>query len=287
MGGPQGTGLCRKLENVAAAAPVPPYLQAQRGDVAVAALSRRQIEEFHHRGYTIQPGVLRPGEVAELQAAFDRLARRARALGASGEDGGARFVLEPDPHQPGGVRIQRIVWCGAAEPVLAHYGRDVRLLAMAAQLLGSRRMSQLINQAHFKLPGDGVSFPWHQDSTHRRHGTGLWRDVNGRGSYVQTVIALDDAGADSGPLMFLPGSNAHGHLDLPADGTLPPFLAPIAPEEALLEAGGVLLFGPYVVHASRPNRSAHARRTLLNGYASPGANARIYPGRGTGRLLRV
>ena len=104
------------------------------------------------------------------------------------------------------MRIHRVVWCGAAEPILSRYGMDRRLLEMAGQLLGSSEMNQLINQAHFKLPGDGVEFPWHQDSTHRRFGGDGWQDLNGRGSYVQTVTAIDTVTHDNGPLEFIPGS---------------------------------------------------------------------------------
>jgi ectoine hydroxylase-related dioxygenase (phytanoyl-CoA dioxygenase family) len=54
-----------------------------------------------------------------------------------------------------------------------------------------------------------------------------------------------------------------------------------------MRAGSVLLFGPYVDHSSQANRSQHPRRTFLNGYAYPGANSRVYPGRGAGRSLSL
>ena len=50
-------------------------------------------------------------------------------------------------------------------------------------------------------------------------------------------------------------------------------------------AGSVIFFGPYAVHGSTPNRSATPRRVLINGYAYPGANGRVYPGEGSGRTL--
>ena len=53
-----------------------------------------------------------------------------------------------------------------------------------------------------------------------------------------------------------------------------------------MRAGSVLVFGPYAIHRSLPNRSAVPRRVFINGYASPGANARVYPGEGAGRTLR-
>jgi ectoine hydroxylase-related dioxygenase (phytanoyl-CoA dioxygenase family) len=201
---------------------------------------------------------------------------------------GSLFVLA-DPTgvagDPPPVRIQRIVWCGAAEPILSEYGRDPRLVGMASQLLGSESMSQLINQAHFKIPGDGVEFPWHQDSTHRRYGRECWNDVNGRGSYVQTVVAVDPVTEENGPLQFIPGSCRLGHAGLP-EGQLPTGrVDPRTAVSATMSAGSVVLFGPYTYHRSTPNRSQQPRRVFLNGFAHPGANTRIYPGDGAGRVV--
>jgi ectoine hydroxylase-related dioxygenase (phytanoyl-CoA dioxygenase family) len=53
----------------------------------------------------------------------------------------------------------------------------------------------------------------------------------------------------------------------------------------LMEQGSVLLLGPYTVHGSKPNRSKNARRVFINGYAYPGANRRVYPGKGAGRKV--
>ena len=116
------------------------------------------------RPYVVQRDVFGPSEVRELRRAFERLERIAYRLRETCMHRGSLFVLNPidDDRMP--VSIQRIVWCGAAEPKLSEIGSDPRLLSMASQLLGSKPMNQLINQAHFKIPGDGVEFPWHQDS---------------------------------------------------------------------------------------------------------------------------
>ena len=251
----------------------------------MSRLRADQIDAFYDAGFTVQPDVFSAAEVGLMREAFDRLEATARRLGSNAMHDGSQFVVDHLPNDR--IKIHRIVWCGAAEPVLSEFGRDARLLEMAAELLGSRSMNQLINQAHFKLPGDGVAFPWHQDSTHRRYGMEEWTDVNGRGSYVQTLTALDDIGEDNGPLLFIPGSNARGHLEIPADGTLPPWLDPEAAVPAIMRAGSVLLFGPYSVHGSKPNTSPRPRRTFINGFAYPGANARTYPGEGAGRLVRL
>jgi ectoine hydroxylase-related dioxygenase (phytanoyl-CoA dioxygenase family) len=249
-------------------------------------LSRTEVREFFDVGYVVRPGLFDHAEVAELRAAFERLTHLAAGLGETGLHQGSQFVLE---RPQGALRIHRVVWCGAAEPVLAAYGSDPRLLRLAAQLLGSTSMVQLINQAHFKLPGDGVEFPWHQDSQHRRFGTAEWRDVNGRGSFVQIVTAIDDMTLDNGPLDFIPGSSRLGHVE-PAPGAespLPPALEDAPVVRLTLEAGGVVLFGPYAFHRSLANTSDRPRRAFVNGFASVGANSRVYPGCGKGQLVQL
>lgn len=113
-----------------------------------------------------------------MRAACDRLQAEAMALGHEFGPGatlhrGSQFVLGEVASGPlrGQPRIDRVVWCGAAEPELLQVGVDPRLLGVAAQVLGTLAMDQLINQVHFKLPYDGVTFPWHQDCRHRRWGT--------------------------------------------------------------------------------------------------------------------
>ena len=251
-------------------------------------LTDAQVAAFYERGFFVLPDVFSPREVAAMRDAFDRLERTACQFREPTMYRGAQFVVHRVPHGEGTrTRIDRIVWCGAAEPVLSTLGGDRRLVAIAAQLLGSSEMHQLINQAHFKLPGDGVAFPWHQDSSHRRYGKSEWNDVNGRGSYVQTVIALDDVNADNGPIEFIPGSCLRGHLGLPPDGALPHGIDASTAVPATMRAGSVLVFGPFTIHRSLPNLSSTPRRIFINGFAYPGANSRVYPGDGAGRTVRL
>lgn len=249
-------------------------------------LAAEEIDAFYTWGFFVRPDVFNHLEIEAMRHAFDRLERTASRFAQPTLHGGAYFVVHRSEDDPSRTCIDRIVWCGGAEPVLLDAGADARLLAIAAQLLGSPTMSQLINQAHFKLPGDGVAFPWHQDSSHRRYGTPEWTDVNGRGSYVQTIVALDDVTEENGPLEFIPGSCRVGHLGLAKDGELPAGIDAATAVAATMRAGSVLVFGPYTIHRSLPNRSAVPRRVFINGYAFPGANARVYPGEGAGRTLR-
>lgn len=232
-------------------------------------LNEQQVRDFFDRGWTVVPDVFQPDEMERARQAFQRLHATAQRLRSTQEHDGAYFVLDAPP--VGDVIVKRVVWAGGAEPDLLALGADRRLLEPALDLLGSDHCEQLLCQAHFKMPGDGVSFDWHRDLQHRDKGNGTWRDVNGRGSYVQTITLIDDMGEANGPLLFIPGEAG---FDTSKSVTLTG------------TAGSVLFFGPYTAHASMANDSASPRRVLINGYAYPGANGRVYPGREACRVLR-
>jgi len=226
--------------------------------------------------------LFRSDEVARMRACFDELEQIANRLPDTGLHRGSYFVLA----DKNGCRvINRVVWAGGSQRYLLDVGGDARLTVPCAQLLESDAMDHLLNQAHFKRPRDGVTFSWHQDIQHRDKGNGTWMDVNGRGSFVQTIIALDEMTPDSGPLKFMPGSAKWGRVELGDDAHSP---AHFHEEDAVTIAarpGDTLFFGPYTAHASFENTSNRYRRILINGYASPGANRRVYPGEGAGRRL--
>ena len=254
-------------------------------------LSQEQIREFHDTGWLTMPGLFNAGEIERMRACFDDLEVMACSLDETGMLNGSYFVLgEKDGLQV----IKRVVWAGGSQPYLLEIGEDSRLTAPAAALLGSAEMDQLLSQAHFKRPGDGVIFGWHQDIQHRDKGNDTWRDVNGQGSYVQTLIVIDEMNEDSGPLLFIPGSSRWGRVDFGDHDYDNPDYQPNKPPEFREEdvvtitasPGDTLFFGPYTAHASFENRSDAYRRVFINGYAYPGANRRVYPGEGAGRRLQ-
>lgn len=243
-------------------------------------LNKQQIDDFFKTGYIVLEKVFHPEEIAEIGSCIDRLQEMAKSITSTQIYKGAQFVCE-------GERIDRIVWCGAAEPRLLDYGKDQRILTPVSQLLGSNSMQQLINQVHLKIPGDQVAFDWHQDSQHRGYGTADWKDINGRGSYVQTLLAVDPVTMNNGPVFFIPGSGHQGHLYLETKSNPGDFVNKSEAVPLLMSPGSLALFGPYVVHGSFPNNSSDKRRVLINGYAYPGANSKTYPGEGSGRWLEI
>lgn len=249
-------------------------------------LSDEEKRAFHDGGFVVLRGLFTEAEVAPVRAALERLYATAQTLRATGDHDGAFFALSVLPE--GAVVVQRVVWAGGAEPVLLRTSEDPRLVEPALELLGTERCEQLLCQAHFKMPNDGVAFDWHQDIQHRDKGGDTWRDVNGRGSYVQTILLVDDMTEENGPLEFVPKDAAllddAGRLVREGGG---PRVDAARAVPVTGKAGDVLVFGPYAVHGSTPNTSALPRRVLINGYAAPGANKRFYPGRGACRVLPI
>lgn len=244
-------------------------------------LSSVELQAFHDGGFFVRRGMFSASEVAPVRAALERLYAVAQTLTATGDHDGAFFALGVKPGRP--VVVQRVVWAGGSEPGLLELSEDSRLVDPALELLGTTSCEQLLCQAHYKMPNDGVAFDWHQDIQHRDKGNDTWRDVTGRGSYVQTILLVDDMTEENGPLEFLP---KHA-VTLDARGRIVEG-APVDTKHSVPvtgRAGDVLFFGPYAVHGSTPNVSNMPRRVLINGYAAPGANSRYYPGRGACRVL--
>jgi len=250
-------------------------------------LTEKEVYTFEDQGVLTIDSLFSDDEIGELKDAavrIEQLAIKAR----NGIYKGTNFVMSSNESEDMQY-LRRAVWAGSAEKVFHRFGRDPRITNIAAQILGSNSANHLINQIHFKPPGDGM-YPFHQDSRHRRYGTSDWTDINGRGSFVQILIALDECNINNGPPLFIPGSHKRGHLNLPYDEkkpTLPMDFSPSDAIPAVLNPGDAVVFGPYVIHGSLPNRSSTMRRVFINGFAYPGANRRVYPGDGAGELITI
>lgn len=242
------------------------------------ALTNQQIQDFYDVGFVVLKRLFNEQEIEQIKKSFDRLQNIALELKTTQEYLGSQFVVE-------GSRIDRIVWMGGAEPALLTYGEDPRILGPCSQLLNVDKFEQLICQGHYKLPGDAVMFDWHQDCQHRGAGTQDWIDIEGRGSYVQTLMAIDEVTAENGPVSFVPHSTRLGYLELEKQKNPTRFFEVETAVPLLMQPGDVAFFHPYAIHGSLPNNSSGPRRVFVNGFAYPGANQKAYPGKGSGRTV--
>lgn len=242
-------------------------------------LNPAQVDAFYRKGYLLMQGLFSGDDVLQIQKAIGRLYDAARQ--EAPVEGGRRHNGSKIYHTRAGS-VERVVWAGGAEPVLLEKGRDRRLTGIIADLFGNPQADHLLNQVHFKNPGDGVSFAFHQDCTHRRFGDPqCWNDVDGRGSYVQTLLAIDPMTEENGPLLVVPGNPGRDLRIRPEESTR--FLDHATP--VLMSPGDLLAFSPYLIHGSEPNRSKVPRWSIINGYAYPGANKRTFDIPGAGERI--
>ena len=238
---------------------------------------RTYLDDYRQSGYAVVKGVFRPDEVRELADAFDRVYRQGLTHRASFRHQNVLFRVAEDVER--GRIVRMVQWPSYFEPVLARYRTDRRILEILAPLLG-RDLKQIINQLHWKPPGAGGEFGYHQDIGFRRPRTAYrMAEI----SYVQTGIAIDPHRLENGAMTVLPGSHKLGELafektgerngrvmdrslsdaDLAALG-----LDPASTVDLCLDAGDVALWHLHTIHGSGPNLSHSERRFYLNGYVT-------------------
>jgi ectoine hydroxylase-related dioxygenase (phytanoyl-CoA dioxygenase family) len=227
------------------------------------------VARYRRDGYAIVRRVFTAEEVASIAAAVDQIRSEGVAHGRSFRHGNLFYNVAPGADGP---LVHMVQWPAYHQPVLNSVRLDRRLAALLEPLLG-RDLKQIINQIHWKGPGGGSEFAWHQDSRFREPRE-AYRNLGD--SYVQTGLAIDPHTPESGCMRFIPRSHLNGDLDLDSGDVLGTAMndavltaAGLPPETAVeveLEPGDLALWSPYLVHGSGINRSNHRRRLYVNGY---------------------
>jgi hypothetical protein len=112
----------------------------------------------------------------------------------------------------------------------------------------------------------------------RRNFDPNWQDLNGKGSFVQSIIAIDPMTVENGPILMVNQSVKYG--EIPRNifkNQLNEIMALNEIIPLLLNPGDVAFMHPYLIHGSFPNESEQSRIILINGFAYPGANIKAYP----------
>jgi ectoine hydroxylase-related dioxygenase (phytanoyl-CoA dioxygenase family) len=225
-------------------------------------------------GYAIVRAFFTPQEVAAIGADIDAVQAEGVAHGRSFRHGNLFYKIAEGALGP---LVQMVQWPAYHRPALDAVRLDPRFAALLAPLIG-RDVKQIINQIHWKAPGAAGDFAWHQDSRFRVPAD-CYRNLGA--AYVQTGLAIDPHRPESGGMSFVPRSHLHGDLDLDTDSDV---LGNAMSDSALervglsaadairlvLDPGDLVLWNPYLVHGSGPNRSDHARRFYINGYVRAG-----------------
>jgi ectoine hydroxylase-related dioxygenase (phytanoyl-CoA dioxygenase family) len=234
---------------------------------------------FDEDGFVVRRGVFPAGEVDDLAAASEELVAELVKDRHGMRMPMGSYVFEPD--FTAGLMIK---WEGdsdvmhGVEPCAHLHDRihdvayDQRLIDPMRDIVGDDAPVLFTEKLNLKRPHVGGANPLHQDFPY-------WEDVADDATRVATAIVfLDDATLANGCLRVLPGSHRQGVWATRTDGD---FFAHNETDPSLgdgrelvpveVEAGSIVLFGPYLVHASEPNRSDTDRRAMLYSYQPAGS----------------
>lgn len=231
----------------------------------------RHVADYWRDGYAIIRGLFDRQEVAKIAAATDQLYAEGVAHGRCFRHSNLFYNVASGAS--GEPLVRMVQWPSYHQPVLNRVRLDPRIARLLEPLIGGD-LKQIINQVHWKAPGSLGEFAWHQDSRSRRPPS-AYRNL--ATSYVQTGLAIDPHGPESGGLRFIRGSHLRGDLGMDCSkkalGTAmsDTSLAQAGLDERdmvelVLNPGDFALWSPYLVHGSGSNRSTHRRRFYINGY---------------------
>jgi hypothetical protein len=217
-------------------------------------LTSEQIARFNRDGYLKPFRIFDAAEIAELRGYFDRL------LGKYVAEGKDSYSISSAHLRHGRV------WDVLTNP---------RVVRIVADLLGP---SVIAWGSHFfcKMPGDGKTVSWHQDSSY-------WPLTPSKA--VTVWLAIDDADPGNANMRFIPGTHVLGHLTYKLsetdpsnvlNQTVPEVEKYGAPVDVQLKAGEASVHSDLLLHGSEANTSSRRRCGLTLRY-TPG-DVRAYMG---------
>ena len=244
---------------------------AQPLQIGGAEFDEDHVTAFLSQGYAVIRQLFSASEIAAIAAAADEVHSEGVAHGRSFRHGNLFYNVATG--SDGGPVVRMVQWPSYHQAALNAVRLENRIARLLEPLIG-RNLKQIINQLHWKAPGSLGDFAWHQDSRSRRPASAF---RNLASSYVQTGLAIDPHGPQSGGLRFIPRSHLRG--DLGMDCSKKALGTPLVDEaleavglsasdaiDLVLEPGDLALWSPYLVHGSGQNRSRHKRRFYINGY---------------------
>ncbi|MCU1275513.1 MAG: Mitomycin antibiotic biosynthesis protein [Bryobacterales bacterium] len=232
-------------------------------------LSHALVDQFQQDGFCAAERFLTREEVAGFLNSMERV-----CSGATVERHDAsRVEMEPDQGREGSL-VRRIYEPCTHYPEFRALSDSNKLLDSVAQLLGENVLFHY-SKINMKPPEIGSVVEWHQDLA--------YYPLTNTDS-LAVLFYLDDADRANGCLQVIPGVHRNGILNHSRDGFFRGQVTETvdASKAIALEggAGTAIFLHGMTPHASAPNTSAHARRTLILGYRAADAYP-IYAGETT------
>ena len=210
-------------------------------------LTLDQIARFNREGYLMPFRFFSTEEITAIRGYFDNLL--------------ARYVAEgKDSYSISSAHLRHgPVWDILTNP---------RIVAVVSDLIGP---SVIAWGSHFfcKMPGDGKTVAWHQDSSY-------WPLTPSKA--VTVWLAIDDADRGNGCMKYIPGTHVLGHLTYQLsetdesnvlNQTVPEIEKYGDPVYVELKAGEAAIHADLLLHGSEANQSTRRRCGLTLRY-TPG-----------------
>jgi ectoine hydroxylase len=232
---------------------------------------------FARDGFLVSPGVFAGDDLDALRATVeDACARIVEAAQSKHKEvvfgGAVAFTEIPE------LGVRNLVWEGegldvpkVVEPMtqvderLRELWRHPALTALATTALGVDEVAPFTDKFNAKRARAGGEFLWHQDHP-------FWYSIirAQAGETVTLGVFLDDATEANGALVVVPGTQRG---PLPRRTTAEDVMVRYHADDERIDtsravvagvpAGGVLTFGPFLLHRSGPNTTGGDRRVLL------------------------
>jgi len=233
---------------------------------------------FEKDGFLLRTAVFSPAELADITNACESLVadlvrdRRGRRYKVGS------YVFEPELTKYVFIKwegesdiVHGIEPCAHLSPPLHAWALDPRFIEPMKDVIGHEEPILFTEKLNLKRPHHGGENPLHQDYPY-------WLDSAEVAAEVATaMLFLDDATLANGCLRVVPGSHKDGRWQTRTDAdefgqnevdvNAYPDTTSVPLE---VKAGSVVMFGPFLVHQSAPNRSAAERRALLYSYQPAG-----------------
>jgi ectoine hydroxylase-related dioxygenase (phytanoyl-CoA dioxygenase family) len=224
--------------------------------LASPILSAQEVQAFRENGFHIHGKLFSEEEAAAIRAACAQVLSGEYETGKPPDD----IYWRPGDNPQA---MQKIDNAWKANSVIARAVTKPELGHIAAQLLGAPSIRLWQDQISFKPGSGGKTVTWHQDWAY-------WQMI----TECQTItcwIALDDVLPESGPMVFLAGSQALGLYQRPptisGDDAFKPMLpnGVALPEvPVVIPTGHVSFHHGLMLHGSDINRSGQPRRALVS-----------------------
>lgn len=229
-------------------------LRFHRSPVSLpSALTREQVDHFNEYGYLRRVRFFSESEANENRWYFDALLEKVVAAG------GNSYSISTAHLKYGKI------WDLLTHP---------KVVAVVKDLLGENVIGW---GSHFfcKMPGDGKTVSWHQDSSY-------WPLTPSKA--VTVWLAIDDADRENACMKYIPGSHHHGHLTytMSEDSESNVLDQRVENAEGIgepiyveLKAGEAAVHSDLLLHGSEANRSSRRRCGLTLRYCAADVTAHL------------